>query len=99
MVGLEGQVMQTFAALFDETLDGAVGRGGFDQLNGGFAHLQYRHTRLLFRHLLDVRDFQAESIDPELLRLVDALHRDADVVDALDHIAPAFFNLAMSSSL
>src|SRR5260221_13428406 len=78
IVGSEGQVVQTFAAFFDELMDWTVRRGGFEQFDGHVAGFEHGDADFLLGYFLDMREFQAERIDPELLCLVDTLHGDAD---------------------
>src|ERR1035438_2601351 len=91
--------MQSLTAFLDESLDGTIGRGGFEQLNRCLAGFQNRDAHLLLGHFLDTRQLQTERVDPEFLRLVDALHRDANVVDTLDHTTPRFRKSANCSSV
>jgi len=82
--------MDAFAALLDEALDGAVGRGGSSNsivVSPAFSIA----TRTFCSGTSSMcESFKPSVVDPEFLRLVDALYGDADVVDALDHDDFAF---------
>src|SRR5579859_2103799 len=91
--------MQSLTAFLDETLNGAVRRSGFEQFNRRLACFQDGNADFLLGDFFDVGKRQAERVDPEFLRLVDALHGDADVVDALDHTTPRFSKSTNCSSV
>ncbi len=94
VVGFKRQMMQSFAAFFEESLNGTVGRGRFEQFDRGLARLQNCHAHFLLGHLFDPRQPEPEYVDPKPAGLVNALHRNAHVVDPVDHITPRRLNSA-----
>ena len=78
---LEGDVVDAFAALFDELGDGAFGIAGFQQFNFAFADAEKRGGNMLALHVFHLVMGFAEEFSEQFVAVRHAFDGDADVVD------------------
>ncbi len=74
-------MMNSRAAFVEKFRDGRVRRNRFKQLDAGFAQRQLRDAYLLLRDLFSLAEIHAESFTPPLRCVINAICRDADVID------------------
>ncbi len=74
-------MMNSRAAFVEKFRDGRVRRNRFKQLDAGFAQRQLRDAYLLLRDLFSCGEIHTERFTPPLRRLINAMCRDADVID------------------
>ena len=77
---VERDVVQAFAAFGEEAADGRVGRGGLEELDARVAGGDQGGADVLVLDGLFVDDVEAEGL-VELAGLVDAVDRDAEMVE------------------
>ena len=79
-------VVDAGTALLDEFRNGRIGRGRFEQLQGGLSDRDEVRPDTLRPHVLGRLDVEAERVPVERQRLVDVLDRDADVIENSSHL-------------
>ena len=86
IVGGEGHVMHAAVGIFLEELGDGTFRGGrFEEFEMGFADVEKGGADFLARHFLDVLAFQAEGVLVIRNGILERAHRNAEVVNALQH--------------
>ena len=81
-------VVEPGSARLDERRNRRVGRGGLEQLERGRAGVEHVRADPLRGHVLGRFDLEPERVAIERQRLVEALDRDADVIEHRFHTAP-----------
>src|SRR5713226_1256647 len=74
-------MMNSRPTLIEKLGDRRAGRSWLKQLDAGFAKRQHRYADLLFRDLFNCAQIQTERLTPPRRRFINAICRNADVID------------------
>jgi hypothetical protein len=86
VVGGEGDVVDAAVGiLFEELGDGAVGRGWLEKFEVGFPDMEEGGADFLAGHFLDVLALQAEGFLIVRNGILQRVHRNTEMIDALQH--------------
>src|SRR5712692_9947283 len=84
VVHAHSDMMNSRPTLVEELRDRRVRRSWFKQFDARLSKRQHRDPYLLFRDLFGLTKIKAKRFAPPLRRVINAICRDADVIDVHD---------------